>query len=80
MVVFQKKILKVKPGVTSYAKCYIEDGNQLSFFRYLFNNSMINSIKKYNTYHGQLTDPELTVTVTVIEKLIGLQYMASNLK
>ena len=29
---------------------------------------MINSIENYNTYHGQLSDPELTVTETDIEK------------
>ena len=35
---------------------------------------MMNSIKKYTTYHEQLTDSKFTVIVTDIEKFIGLQY------
>ena len=55
-------------------KHYIEDGNPLSFFRLLFDNSIMNSIQKYTTYHGQLTDSKFTVTVRDIEKFIEPQY------
>ena len=34
----------------------------------------MNSIQKYTTYRGQLTDSKFTVTIKNIEKFIELQY------
>ena len=44
----------------------------LSSFRLLFDKSMMNSIQKYTTYHGQLTNSKFTVTIKDIEKFIEL--------
>ena len=63
----------MKPGATSYAKRYIEDGNPVSSFKLLFDNSIMMSIQKYPKYQGQLTDSKFTVTVTDIKKF-ELQY------